>query len=75
MNEQLNNIIKRMAPCEYELNSNSDLFIDLGFDSFKIVSLFIEIENEYNIAFDDSDLNISKIRIVKDLETLLNKYL
>ena len=75
MNEQLNNLIKRMVSCEYELNSNSDLFIDLGFDSFKIVSLFVEIENEYNITFDDSDLNISKIKTVKDLETLLNKYL
>lgn len=40
-----------------------------------MVELILEIETVYGIEFDDSDLDVSKINTVKDLENLVCEYL
>ena len=68
-------IIKSVSPYESEIEYDSNLKDDLGFSSLKMVELILEIETVYGIEFDDSDLDVSKINTVKDLENLVCEYL
>ena len=35
------------------INDNTDLILDLGFDSFSIIQLIADIESEFNIEIED----------------------
>ena len=48
-----------------ELLNDDDKVRDLGIDSLDVVELFLQLEEEYNIHFDD--LNMDSIITVKDL--------
>lgn len=53
------------------INNKTNLTTDLGFDSLEIVELIVELENEFNIEFDDDDLDIENITVFhKLLETI-----
>lgn len=56
----------------FEINENTNLIYDLGFDSFKLVTLIIEVETHFNIIIEDNDLDIDKIALVGYLNKLIN---
>lgn len=65
INEKLNRIIIKTLSSRIEekmIMENTDLITDLGFDSFHMVQLIIDIESEFGFEFDYSELNLNKIR-------------
>lgn len=67
-------VIVEVSGCE-EIELGSDLKVDLGLDSLSLVSAIVGLENKFNITFDDSDLDPSKIITVQDLVSLVEKML
>ena len=47
---------------------------ELGFDSLKIIELIVRAEEIYSIEIDETDLDPSKLKTVKDLFELIKKY-
>lgn len=74
MEKRLLNTIQSLSPYEIVIDDNCNLTKDLGFDSLKIVELIFQIEQNYNIEFDDNDLNFSSIKTVGDLKKILQRY-
>lgn len=50
---------------ELELNNNTDLVVDAFFDSLTIIQCVVEIEEEFEIEFEDKDLLVEKIQNYK----------
>lgn len=48
---------------------------DLGIDSLGLVELLTDIENEFNIEIDESDLDPDSLRTVENLYALVEKYI
>ncbi len=75
--EKLKKIIADIAPIVVEIseiNDNTVLTKDLGFDSVQIISLIVEIESQFDIEIDDEDLDIEKLTVFKTLaDMILNK--
>ena len=46
---------------EEKIISSKNLISDLGFDSLKMISFIVAIENKFKIEFDDDDLDITKL--------------
>ena len=44
-----------------------DLLNDFGFDSLNIISLIVEIEEKFNIEFDDDFLEMENMRCPKNI--------
>lgn len=75
INKELMQIISSIIGIEektFEINENTNLIYDLGFDSFKLVTLIIEVETHFNIIIEDNDLDIDKIALVGYLNKLIN---
>ncbi len=47
---------------------------DLGFDSLSIVELIVNLEEEFNLQFNESDLDPRNIQTVEDIYQLLARY-
>ena len=45
-----------------ELNENTDLIVDCGFDSISIIECIVEIEQQFNIEFEDDSIDIERIQ-------------
>lgn len=73
MNSKLIDVIRGLTPSEEEITDATNLE-SLGFDSLKLVELIVEIEENFNVEFEESDLNTSKIRTAADINQLLEKY-
>lgn len=57
-----------------EINDNTILTKDLGFDSVQIISLIVEIESQFDIEIEDEDLDIEKLTVFKTLtDMIVNK--
>lgn len=57
-----------------EINDNTILTKDLGFDSVRIISLIVEIESQFDIEIEDEDLDIEKLTVFKTLtDMIVNK--
>lgn len=54
-----------------EINDNTVLTDDLGFDSVQIISLIVELESQFNIEIEDDDLDIEKLTVFKNLNNML----
>ena len=65
MKEEINvyEIIKEIdiSISEEKIISSKNLISDLGFDSLKMISFIVAIENKFKIEFDDDDLDITKL--------------
>jgi len=69
--EKLTNILcENLGLDEYEVSENKGLVADLGADSLDIVEIMMEIEQEFGVKIDDSELETIKTvgDIVKKLE-------
>lgn len=49
-----------------------DLIKDLGYDSIKLISLIIEIENAFDIEIQDEYLTLDILRSYVNLENIVN---
>ena len=49
--------------------------LSLGIDSILALSILVEIEEEFNIEIDDSDLNMDKIRNISSFAQLIDNYI
>ena len=64
------------ASCPYspeEIELNSDLIVDLEFDSFCMMDMLLAFEKEYNISIPDRDLRL--FVTVSDIVNYLEKKL
>ena len=52
-----------------------DQLAELGIDSLKKVQLIIDLEDNFNIHFDDAELNPGKLQTVKSIYDLIEKYI
>lgn len=63
-----------------ELSGLDDILIednlqnDLGLDSITMVTLLLEIEEEFRITLDESDMNPFDLTTVADVVVLVEKY-
>ena len=58
-----------------KVSDSDDLFDCIGFDSLNLVNFFVSIEEDFNIVLDESDLNPNKIRTIKEISEILERYL
>ena len=56
------------------IETNNGLVEDLGLDSFYMVTLLIEIEDNFNIELSESDMNPFDLSTVQDVVDLVKKY-
>lgn len=67
--------LERVTGLTVALAENGRLKEDLGLDSLSLVALVVELEEEFNILFDEGDLNPDQLLRAGDLAALLEKYL
>lgn len=58
-----------------EVNDNSHLISDFGYDSIQIIQLVVEIEKEFKMEFDDEDLTNETFLTYGSLKKTLAKKL
>lgn len=66
--------VKKLAVVE-EVESLDDDLSSLGIDSLVKVELVVALEDEFSISFDDSTLNVSKLKTVRDMCNLVKNTL
>lgn len=69
----INKILKRNSFCE-EIFPYHKLQEDLGLESLDLVELVVELEECFNIEFDESDLGPSQFQTVDQVYSLVEKY-
>ena len=57
-----------------KISKSDNLQEDLAFDSLGMVTLLIELEDEFGIEFDESDLNPFDLKTVREVVDLVDKY-
>lgn len=68
------NTISRQSIVSKENIGMDDSLASIGIDSLKMVELIVDLEDEFDIIFDDSDLDPSKLLTVSDLIDFVGKY-
>ncbi len=66
----LKEMIRSLSPQQITVDSifeTADLIKDLGFNSINLIQLVINIENEFNIEFDDAMLGFESLIIFNNL--------
>jgi len=56
-----------------EIDDNENILI-LGMDSISILKVVTELEDEYNIEFDDEDLNYDNLKSINSMIDCEEKY-
>ena len=49
-----------------------NFFENLGYDSISIISLIVDIENEYGIEIDDNYLNINNLNSIENIKEIIS---
>lgn len=52
---------------EVKVNLDTNLINDLGFSSYKFIEMVIRVEKTFKIEFDENDMSIETLNIVKNL--------
>lgn len=71
--KQVIGIVKRISGAEKVLKKHT-LIEDVGFDSLKMVTLVVTLEDELKIELDESDMNPYDLKKVSDVIKLAKKY-
>ncbi|MDB5054468.1 MAG: acyl carrier protein [Bacilli bacterium] len=72
--EKINETIQEIAVGVENRELSADVLLsDLGIDSMKYVELLVQIEEKFDIVFDESDLGVESLRNIGDLEALIHK--
>ncbi len=74
MKKKIDLILKNKC-FEESVKAEQTLKDDLGIDSLGIVELLTDLEDEFNIEIDESDLDPAKLQTVENLYELVEKYL
>lgn len=72
-NEKIIDILKTLSGKDI-INETDKLVEDLFLDSLQMVTLLIDIEDNFSIMLDESDMNPFNLITVKDINQLLEKY-
>lgn len=78
MNENIEKYLVNELKNYMQLNSNITLnqnLFDIGLDSLSLISLIIDIENNYKFEFDDSDMVLEKFSTIESIIKLVDSYL
>ena len=73
INDKVIEILAELSGTE-NISTENHLQNDLGLDSMLMVTLLIEIEENFNIELDESDMNPFDLNIVQDIISLVEKY-
>ena len=57
------------------INEETNLLTNLGFDSIMLVQLIAEIEDVFEITFEDSDMDVDILYKFSELKRTVNKYI
>lgn len=71
--EKVTEILKNMSG-EAEVSSEDSLENDLALDSLALVNLLLDIESEFKIELNETDLNPFDLITVGDVVELVRKY-
>ena len=74
LEEKIREILFELSGIETTDNETS-LQADLALDSLAMVMLLIEIEEEFGIELEESDMNPFELNTVQDIIDLVSKYL
>lgn len=72
MNRELVDLICNMSTNfvePSEVNEDTDLIDDLGFDSIGLVELSVELESKFGVCIDDDELDIDNLRKISFLNS------
>lgn len=58
-----------------DITPEQGLVTDIGLNSLRMVEVVIAIEDEFDILFQQSDMNFYKLKNVRDLISLVESYL
>ena len=71
MEEKLIKLASNILGYEIDINDNLK---ESGMDSLSIVSLIVDIEEAFNITFNDSDLDPVNLITLNDIKKVMEKY-
>ena len=74
LEEKIREILFELSGMEITDN-NASLQVDLALDSLTMVMLLIEIEEEFGIELEESDMNPFELNTVQEIIDLVSKYL
>ncbi len=74
MEKEIMKILAAMSLLDEGEIMENDMLTDIGIDSLKIVEVIMEIEDHFNIKFNDSDLDPEALDTVKSVIDLVKKY-
>lgn len=75
MNDKIKGVINKFSFYDNEIDTEMNLKLDLGINSIDMVSLILDLEDLFCIEFLESDLVLSELITVSDLERLITKYI
>ena len=72
--QKLKKLIANIATQDVDANNINEetlLTNDLGYDSVQIIELIVELENEFSIEIDDDDLEIENLTVYRKLHEMV----
>lgn len=75
MQKKVIEIIASMSLLDENEITEKDLLVDIGIDSLKMVEIIMNLEDSFNITFDDFELDPENLTTVKNVIDLTKKYL
>ena len=70
MEKQVISIIERVTGEVYaDANENSNVILDFGLDSLQMVTLFLNLEDEFEVSF---DFDLFDFEILKSISSLVD---
>lgn len=74
--KKLKELIVQISGCEYpveKINGGTNLTLELGYDSIKIIELIVGIEEKFGIIIEDEDLDINRLTVYSGLIEMLKR--
>ncbi len=75
MEKKIIEIIAAMSLLDEGEITEKDLLIDIGVDSLKMVEIIMNLEDTFQIRFDDAELDPTNLTTVKSVINLTEKYI
>ena len=73
MKQRVFKILKKLSGAS-KITLKNNLQEDLALDSLKMVTLLLELEEEFGFELDESDMNPFELKIVENVVNLVKKY-
>ncbi len=71
--EELKEVVMSISKSKQELNDDTNLCLDLGFDSVEMIELFSEVEDKCDIEFDFDGVDFEDIAVFKNFVSYVEK--